>query len=645
MNLKGIEDEYAFQTRLGSGAFAQVFRAVQKSTGNIVAVKMIDPPPPQNESFIYMIMECCEGGDFSKYIRKHKRLTEEKAKYFMRQLANGLKFLRMRDIIHRDLKPQNLLLSDSGDSPTLKIADFGFARFIDVQSLSDTFCGSPLYMAPEILNRKNYTVKADLWSVGVILYEMLVGEPPLNCNTVVDLLHQLEKNTINIPSHIQQTISKECQDLLHSLLQTNEMNRLSWEDFFQHPWLGFSQSIPQFIYQQQKQQYQQQPYQQQPHPHSAPTTNPIVSLSPVDNNVYYPSHYQQQQQQPPFQQKGYPLQQQQQKMGGGNNYNNRDRSLNRSKSFTENNNYVYNIIQQQSNQQQPLAPPSSNTLLKIKQSSTSSLDFEKSCVIMDDEEYINALDTTSKRALAIAELGDLRQIEPNECIILYTKALVLIKSKLQTNSSNNHCFGSSNLYKFNSVMDRIADIYNEYYGKLLRFNEIYNAKSPSTIATTTTAASSALSTSSNNSGIQNTNNNNNNPTTTNTSIHAQLLEQSSSLSSTGSNFSPNKYIYETALDMGKNGGLEEMYRDYQKALQYYNDGLILLDYLLSIAIDSEDKDVLMKYITSFKIRIDKVVERTNSNSNNSGTTTTTTTMQHPTFSNYNNNSSPVPITF
>lgn len=161
-----------------------------------------------------MVLEFCDGGDFAKFLKKHKRVTEEQARYFLTQLSthcltqqqqqqqqpsemdkalmpiffhphstgDGLKYLHERSIVHRDLKPQNLLLQrrrgTTGEHFTdwvLKIADFGFARFIEPEGVASTLCGSPLYMAPEILFCQPYDAKADLWSVGAILFEMLVG--------------------------------------------------------------------------------------------------------------------------------------------------------------------------------------------------------------------------------------------------------------------------------------------------------------------------------------------------------------------------------------------------------------------------------------------------------------------------------------
>lgn len=142
--------------------------------------------------------------------------------------------------MQRDLKPQNLLLSDSTDHAVLKIADFGFARHLQQQELADTLCGSPLYMAPEILQSHKYDAKADLWSVGTILYELVVGKPPFNGINHVELLRNIERREPKIPDQIARTLSPACIDLIYSLLKRIPVQRMSFEEFFVHPFLAGS---------------------------------------------------------------------------------------------------------------------------------------------------------------------------------------------------------------------------------------------------------------------------------------------------------------------------------------------------------------------------------------------------------------------
>lgn len=140
--------------------------------------------------------------------------------------------------VQRDLKPQNLLLSDSTPQAVLKIADFGFARHLQQQELANTLCGSPLYMAPEILKSQQYDAKADLWSVGTILYELVVGRPPYNGSNHIVLLQNIERNEARIPSTVAKHLSPACTDLIYSLLERNPVQRISFEEFFSHPFLA-----------------------------------------------------------------------------------------------------------------------------------------------------------------------------------------------------------------------------------------------------------------------------------------------------------------------------------------------------------------------------------------------------------------------
>jgi serine/threonine-protein kinase ULK/ATG1 len=227
-------------------------------------------------------MEYCELGDLSLFIRKRDKLitngaTRELARkypispnsglnevvirHFLKQLTSAIRFLREANLIHRDVKPQNLLLlpspqfreankmlkqilSASHDSltpaaglpslPMLKLADFGFARVLPSTSLAETLCGSPLYMAPEILRYERYDAKADLWSVGTVLYEMATGKPPFRAGNHVELLRKIEaaEDVIRFPREC--LVSSEMKGLIRALLKRNPVERISFEDFFSH---------------------------------------------------------------------------------------------------------------------------------------------------------------------------------------------------------------------------------------------------------------------------------------------------------------------------------------------------------------------------------------------------------------------------
>lgn len=203
-------------------------------------IDMIEKTDKDGNAILYIILEFCGGGDLKKLVSNNKesrKLKEKYAMYYFRQIAEGLQYLRSQNIIHRDLKPHNILLSD--DRKTLKIADFGFAKIIGSEMLAETLCGSPLYMAPEILHKKPYTSKADLWSVGVMLFEVLCGSHPFkSIESIVDLVHKMDNNVIQIPNNID--ISSTCKDLLKKLLKKDPYERIEWEQFFTHEWFNSS---------------------------------------------------------------------------------------------------------------------------------------------------------------------------------------------------------------------------------------------------------------------------------------------------------------------------------------------------------------------------------------------------------------------
>ncbi|KAL5653066.1 hypothetical protein ACJX0J_038524, partial [Zea mays] len=186
---------------------------------------------------IYLILEYCRGGDLHAYLQRHKRVSEKVARHFIRQLASGLQMLRDNNVVHRDLKPQNILLVENNENSLLKIADFGFAKFLQPFALAETLCGSPLYMAPEVMQAQKYDAKADLWSVGVILYQLVTGRPPFNGGNQIQLLKNILRTCeIRFPSDCD--LSHGCIDLCRKLLRLNSVERLTVEEFVHHPFLS-----------------------------------------------------------------------------------------------------------------------------------------------------------------------------------------------------------------------------------------------------------------------------------------------------------------------------------------------------------------------------------------------------------------------
>ncbi|ODQ67248.1 kinase-like protein [Nadsonia fulvescens var. elongata DSM 6958] len=227
----------------------------------------------QTPTYFHLIMGYCALGDLSYFIRKKKQLAnslpliaslfqrfpnpsglglnEVVVVHFLKQLGSALQFLRDRNLVHRDIKPQNLLLCPPCKSieefeeanfvgrwelPILKIADFGFAKILPSTSLAETLCGSPLYMAPEILRYEKYNAKADLWSVGAVLYEMSIGKPPFKANNHVELLQKIERSEDRISFPPNRDIpSEEVKSLIKALLKKNPVERMGFKEFFSDP--------------------------------------------------------------------------------------------------------------------------------------------------------------------------------------------------------------------------------------------------------------------------------------------------------------------------------------------------------------------------------------------------------------------------
>lgn len=203
----------------------------------------------KTESYWYIVNEFCNGGTFEDLIKNIKDMEpkskEQLCNYYLIQLKDALQYLHFNNIIHRDLKPQNILITKTEETLnkiTVKLADFGFARYFetDVKSkktnaevMMSTFCGSPIYMAPEILFDHPYNSKADLWSFGIIAYELLYGFNPFNFD--IDM-PGLKKMMLDKDIKYEKIYSNDCIELIKKLLEIDCEKRIEWEDFCKHKW-------------------------------------------------------------------------------------------------------------------------------------------------------------------------------------------------------------------------------------------------------------------------------------------------------------------------------------------------------------------------------------------------------------------------
>ncbi|XP_064091396.1 serine/threonine-protein kinase PLK1-like [Macrobrachium nipponense] len=216
---------------LGKGGFARCYELIDLTTkeifaGKIVAKSLLLKPHQKDKMAqeisihrslkhkhvvgfhgffedsdnVYIILELCRRRSLMELHKRRKAVTEPEARYFLKQILLGVKHLHDRQVIHRDLKLGNLFLNDEME---LKIGDFGLATKVDYEGeRKRTLCGTPNYIAPEILCKKGHSYEVDVWSIGCILYTLLVGKPPFETQTLKDTYMRIKKNEYHVPSRI-----------------------------------------------------------------------------------------------------------------------------------------------------------------------------------------------------------------------------------------------------------------------------------------------------------------------------------------------------------------------------------------------------------------------------------------------------------
>lgn len=201
-------------------------------------VQLIDVRRSPNN--LYIFMDYCDGGDLESFMKAVGPMNEEDACELIKKIAEAfvtLEELKITNsegkqvtVMHRDIKPANILFHKG----ELKIADFGFAKFIDEadkdKKKAHTLLGTPLYMSPQILNDETYSAKCDVWSTGVLFYEMLFGTTPWTGPTLRDLY----LNIINNKVDFHRNLSTETKDLIEKMLNISDEDRIGWKEVYNH---------------------------------------------------------------------------------------------------------------------------------------------------------------------------------------------------------------------------------------------------------------------------------------------------------------------------------------------------------------------------------------------------------------------------
>ncbi|XP_035233677.1 aurora kinase A-like, partial [Stegodyphus dumicola] len=253
-------DDFDIGKPLGKGKFGNVYLARERKSKFVVALKVLFKSQLQShgvehqlrreieiqshlrhpnilrlygyfydESRVYLVLEYAPGGELYKVLQQCKRFDEKTAATYMAKISQALKYCHSKKIIHRDIKPENLLLGANGE---LKIADFGWSVHAP-SSRRTTMCGTLDYLAPEMLDNKTYDEKVDLWCLGVLCYEFLVGKPPFEADSVTSTYSLIRRVVLKFPHFV----SIGAQDFICRLLRKNPAERMSTDDVLQHPWL------------------------------------------------------------------------------------------------------------------------------------------------------------------------------------------------------------------------------------------------------------------------------------------------------------------------------------------------------------------------------------------------------------------------
>lgn len=254
---------YELGRHLGQGTFAKVHYARNLETGTGVAIKIVDKEKVlkvgmfdqikreisvmrlirhpnvvelyevmASKTKIYFVMEYAKGGELFNKVARGK-LKEDVARKYFQQLISAVDYCHSRGVCHRDLKPENLLLDENGN---LKVSDFGLSALAESKrqdGLLHTTCGTPAYVAPEVINRKGYDgAKADIWSCGVILFVLLAGYLPFRDSNLMEMYRKIGKGEFKMPNWF----APEVRKLVSKMLDPNPRTRISMEKIMGNSW-------------------------------------------------------------------------------------------------------------------------------------------------------------------------------------------------------------------------------------------------------------------------------------------------------------------------------------------------------------------------------------------------------------------------
>ncbi|GLE08443.1 hypothetical protein PINS_up019626 [Pythium insidiosum] len=192
----------------------------------------------QEEKFYYLVTEFMEGGELFDRIVEKSYYSEREARDLVKLLLESIKYCHDANVVHRDLKPENLLLTSKDDDASIKLADFGFAKKIEFDTAGlATACGTPGYVAPEILEGQQYGKAVDIWSIGVITYILLCGYPPFHDDNHNALFKKIKRGKYQFDSPYWDHVSDDAKDLIGKMLVVNPAERWTATQLLEHKWV------------------------------------------------------------------------------------------------------------------------------------------------------------------------------------------------------------------------------------------------------------------------------------------------------------------------------------------------------------------------------------------------------------------------
>ncbi|XP_021064742.1 serine/threonine-protein kinase 33 isoform X1 [Mus pahari] len=271
-----IEEFYTFGRILGQGSFGMVFEVIDKETGAKWAIKKVNKEKAGSSAMkllerevsilktvkhqhiihleqvfespqkMYLVMELCEDGELKEVMDQRGHFSENETRLIIQSLASAIAYLHNKDIVHRDLKLENIMVKSSFIDDNnemnlnIKVTDFGLAvqkHGSRSEGMMQTTCGTPIYMAPEVINAHDYSQQCDIWSIGVIMYILLCGAPPFLANSEEKLYELIKKGELRFEDPVWDSVSDSAKNALKQLMKVDPAHRITAKELLDNQWL------------------------------------------------------------------------------------------------------------------------------------------------------------------------------------------------------------------------------------------------------------------------------------------------------------------------------------------------------------------------------------------------------------------------